>query len=151
MVDNRGWIYVMRHMTADLYKIGLAKHVQARLAALNGGVVMPAPVIILIHQFHTNDMYQVEKALHCHYAGKRRAGEWFALTPDDLTWLQSIPALTYNDHWRKARAQRASDPLYQAAYYIAAQDRVIDLPTIFTRAEQETEDALGLGFDALEM
>lgn len=68
--------YVMYDSTSNLYKIGRSKDLLAREKAIN--CAAPTAKMILVCE---ND---IESELHGIYAIKRRKGEWFALSANDI-------------------------------------------------------------------
>jgi hypothetical protein len=38
--------------------------------------------------FQTNDMYETERKYHFIFNSQRVNGEWFAITPSDVTWVR---------------------------------------------------------------
>lgn len=77
-----GRIYVFRVGTR--YKLGRSKDPQRRLQELR--TALPDP-IELVAAFPASDAPAAERALHTRFAHRRIAGEWYALTPDDLHWI----------------------------------------------------------------
>ena len=73
-----------------LYKIGVADNLKRRLATLRGA----SPVALTVTTvFRVNDPYGLERELHERYAGRRKHGEWFALTAPDVAGLcNTVPA-----------------------------------------------------------
>jgi len=83
--DDCGWIYILR--AGHYYKIGRTKDIRQRFGALSA--IPPFPTEI-VHVFKSVCMHQDEAELHEQFSDKRCAGEWFALTPDDVTYLQGF-------------------------------------------------------------
>jgi hypothetical protein len=63
------------------FKIGKADIVGRRTKQV--GVNLPEE-LTLIHAISTDDAYGIEAYWHRRFAEKRRGGEWFALTADDV-------------------------------------------------------------------
>jgi hypothetical protein len=63
------------------YKIGKANSVEQRTRQI--AVTMPE-AFKTIHRIATDDAYGIEAYWHKRFAGKRRGGEWFELTADDV-------------------------------------------------------------------
>lgn len=74
----------------DIYKIGIAADVKARLASLQTG--NPYPIEVCAY-YQFQDPSPVEKSLHQKFYDKRKQGEWFALGGADLKALDDICAL----------------------------------------------------------
>ena len=69
------------------YKIGKTKNVQQRLSGYNTAVPL---TIVLEYAFEHIDYELIEKKFHRAYRHKRVKGEWFLLTPDDISQIRSI-------------------------------------------------------------
>lgn len=85
-----GYVYLME--AGGRHKIGRTNNVSARLKYLNGGrfhTSIPFE-IVLIHSIKVFDQRTVERWLHARFAGKRKRGEWFDLTPEDVEWVCSL-------------------------------------------------------------
>jgi hypothetical protein len=86
---NPGFVYLVG--SPDGYcKIGRAKEIHARIAAIN--LQLPFRVE-LIHSIETSDMVWAERWLHKKYAHCRMNGEWFLLTAEDINWIKSLTRL----------------------------------------------------------
>lgn len=77
--ERPGFVYVLS--CEARYKIGAARDVSKRVANLQTGA--PAPLRI-VWAAEVRDMFATERALHTRFAHRHIAGEWYALTPDDL-------------------------------------------------------------------
>lgn len=84
-----GFIYLLRAVGGEQYKIGRANDVAARIRRIAGFVPFPVEIA---HTIETDDMVRLEHCLHFVYdtAGKRINGEWFRLTQQDVSCLQGI-------------------------------------------------------------
>lgn len=80
-----GWIYVLK--AGRNYKIGKTITLNQRMAQLR--IQLPEKPEI-VHTIESNDIDWVERHWHKHFASKRRNGEWFRLTPDDVDELKAI-------------------------------------------------------------
>lgn len=83
---TQGYVYLLG---ADngLFKIGKSKNVNARLADLN----KQSPVSIeILHSFASEDYTTAEKELHKRYKNKRKVGEWFLLSDQDVENIRGI-------------------------------------------------------------
>ncbi len=70
-----GYIYIIKHKNANLYKIGCTKDINKRTRHLNniaGGIVIK--YIIEIESYK-----EEEKRLHRIFSNNRKDGEWFNL------------------------------------------------------------------------
>jgi len=78
-----GYVYLalMKVGREKRYKIGKANLVEQR--ARQVGVNLPED-LELIHAISTDDAYGIEAYWHKRFTEKRRGGEWFELTADDL-------------------------------------------------------------------
>lgn len=81
-----GYVYLIR---ADngYYKIGRTVNPAARLETLE--VRLPFPIEAL-HIVSCQDMTGTEKELHAKFQDKRKDGEWFALTDEDVEYIKSL-------------------------------------------------------------
>lgn len=82
-----GYVYLLAGPN-DTYKIGYTVNPKNRHKTFN--VKLPFPIKEFDHLIQTDDMIALEKALHQRFANRRVAGEWFALTEDDLTHIKSL-------------------------------------------------------------
>jgi hypothetical protein len=83
-----GYIYLVKAiMPGTIYKIGYSAEPVRRIETL--GVKLPFPITPL-HLIPTNDTRVAERQLHDQYISKRVNGEWFNLTPEDVSHICSI-------------------------------------------------------------
>jgi hypothetical protein len=82
--SRAGQVYVIQ--SGEHCKIGRTHDVRKRVLALQTGSPHPIRLLTVIA---TEDAMAVEKGLHRRYAHKRRSGEWFALTPEDIAEITS--------------------------------------------------------------
>lgn len=83
-ISNKG-VYLV-HMNG-IYKIGKSNYVAQRIASLQW--TMPYPVE-LVHVIPSENPLAGEQELHKRFAHCRMMGEWFALSPDEVTWIMSL-------------------------------------------------------------
>ena len=79
-----GFIYVISVEDTSgkaFHKIGIAKHLETRIAGLQTS--LPFDIVINI-SYYVDNMINEEKKLHAMYDGKRVRGEWFMLSNYDL-------------------------------------------------------------------
>jgi hypothetical protein len=76
-----GFVYLLRHGSRREYKIGRTNNPLRREGEL--GIQLPEKCQP-IHSIKTDDPEGVEAYWHRRFAGKRKEGEWFALTPQDI-------------------------------------------------------------------
>jgi hypothetical protein len=76
-----GYLALMKVGREKRYKIGKANVVEQR--ARQVGVNLPED-LELVHAISTDDAYGIEAYWHKRFAEKRRGGEWFELTGDDV-------------------------------------------------------------------
>lgn len=87
-----GWVYLVE--SANLYKIGRTSHLDSRVKSLKG--VTGAKVnFVLAVPYHRD--FNLEKHLHVFFRDKRREGEWFALSSDDLKIYAEMFGLTVQE------------------------------------------------------
>jgi hypothetical protein len=68
-------------------KIGKSVNVKSRLRLF--AVKLPFPISIE-HYAWFDDYSSAERALHIRYHAKRKEGEWFDLTPDDVAYIKTL-------------------------------------------------------------
>ena len=85
-----GYVYALRSETNGV-KIGCTADVAKRFQSI--ARFLPFQVD-LFHVIASNDMYALERAIHCYYemAGKRVGGEWFMLDAYDMQALKQVSA-----------------------------------------------------------
>ena len=83
---SKGYVYLIASETGQ-YKIGVSKKLDKRVNDF--GVKLPFKTW-LAHSFSSNDCRNAEKVLHERYADKRSHGEWFTLSPEDVSNILSI-------------------------------------------------------------
>jgi hypothetical protein len=76
-----GYVYLLKHGTRREYKIGRTNNPLRREGEL--GIQLPEK-LQPIHHIKTDDAAGVESYWHRRFAGKRKEGEWFALTAEDV-------------------------------------------------------------------
>lgn len=83
-----GYVYLVQAVAPqNMYKIGYSANPVKRIESL--GVKLPFPIEPL-HLIPTNDTRVAERQFHDQYASKRVNGEWFSLTPDDVSHICSV-------------------------------------------------------------
>jgi hypothetical protein len=76
-----GYVYLIRHGTRNEYKIGRTNNPIRR----EGEIRLELPEKIQpIHYIETDDPSGIENYWHSRFASKRKEGEWFLLTADDI-------------------------------------------------------------------
>ena len=76
-----GYVYLLKHGVCREYKIGRTSNPLRREGEI--AVVLPEKVQP-IHVIKTDDSAGIESYWHSRFADKRKKGEWFALTADDV-------------------------------------------------------------------
>jgi hypothetical protein len=76
-----GYVYLLKHGTRREYKIGRTNNPLRREGEL--GIQLPEKVEP-IHSIKTDDPVGIESYWHRRFASKRKEGEWFALTAEDV-------------------------------------------------------------------
>lgn len=84
-----GFVYVVKSLTNNAYyKIGRTRNLHRRTKTFDVKLPFDVEIVCLIK---TEDMYKLEGELHGRYVHKRKDGEWFNLSHEDLLWLKSFP------------------------------------------------------------
>jgi hypothetical protein len=76
-----GYVYLMRHGSRREYKVGRTNNPLRREGEI--GVQLPE-VLSPVHYISTDDPAGVETYWHQRFAAKRKEGEWFTLTAEDV-------------------------------------------------------------------
>jgi hypothetical protein len=76
-----GYVYLFKHGTRREYKIGRTNNLLRREGEI--GIQLPEK-LQPIHHIKTDDPAGVENYWHTRFACKRKEGEWFALTAEDV-------------------------------------------------------------------
>ena len=80
-----GYVYLLK--CGEMYKIGYSLKPRKRLKQFRTGSPHPIEVV---HTIRTAHYKQIEKQLHWKFGSSRRMGEWFSLTDEDVTYIQSL-------------------------------------------------------------
>jgi len=76
-----GYVYLLKHGSRREYKIGRTNNPLRREGEL--GIQLPEK-LQPVHYIETDDPAGIETYWHTRFASKRKEGEWFALTPEDV-------------------------------------------------------------------
>ena len=74
-----GVVYLLQ--AGSFFKIGRSTHPNERYDRLS--IQLPEPVELL-HEIETNDVAKLERHWHLHFRERRKNGEWFALSSQDV-------------------------------------------------------------------
>jgi hypothetical protein len=86
---RRGFVYLFK--ANGLYKIGRSKDPEKRMRKM-ASAIMPFQ-IEKVHSIGCKDAHASEREFHKRFAPKRRMGEWFELTDEDVQAIMSITAM----------------------------------------------------------
>jgi hypothetical protein len=86
--------YVYLITDGQLQKIGMSRTPKARIRAIEFQAKVP---ITTLHIIAAENMSELEECLHLKFARRRISGEWFALDPDDVAWVQSLSNVSIDD------------------------------------------------------
>jgi len=79
--QSKGYVYLVRHGNRNEYKIGCTNNPIRR----EGEISIELPDKMLpVHWIETDDPYGIEKYWHSRFAKKRKNGEWFNLSGEDV-------------------------------------------------------------------
>jgi hypothetical protein len=90
----RGYVYFVGSEEYGVVKIGKANDLSSRIGTI--ALQLPFRVEVL-HSIECANPDAVEKEYHRKFAEKRKNGEWFALTPEDLEEIKSVTYLETSD------------------------------------------------------
>lgn len=74
-------VYMLAHGDREEYKIGFTKDINSRVDKVD--LQLPERVWV-VHKIYTNDPKWLEQIWHKRFAIKRKNGEWFDLSPEDI-------------------------------------------------------------------
>ena len=80
-VVSKGYVYLMKHGSRSEYKIGRTNNVIRREGELS--IELPEK-LSPIHTIETDDPAGIEKYWHSRFSQKRKNGEWFSLSAEDV-------------------------------------------------------------------
>jgi len=80
-VVSKGYVYLMKHGSRNEYKIGRTNNVMRREGELS--IELPEK-LSPIHTIETDDPAGIEKYWHARFSQKRKNGEWFSLSAEDV-------------------------------------------------------------------
>jgi len=77
-------VYIIGNKKAGLYKIGYSTNIESRFETLQAYSLCPLEIAMTVRCLRKY-LRALEKYLHKTYAEKRKHGEWFALTLNDIS------------------------------------------------------------------
>jgi hypothetical protein len=102
--DKTDYVYVIRALRTNLYKIGKTNDPEGRLQSLQTG---SAHRLKLLHVIRADNATAAEEELHRLLHGKRMEGEWFRLTNSEKDVLVSIERFENKRFWINSRGLTA--------------------------------------------
>lgn len=80
-ITKVGYVYLIKHGSRREYKIGKTVNPLRR----EGEIALQLPEKLEpIHYIQTDDPSGIETYWHTRFCDKRKQGEWFALSPEDI-------------------------------------------------------------------
>ncbi len=125
-------VYLLKHPTAGLYKIGRTVALGRRVDDVSKGV---GGICEVVHLIDTDDAAKLEAELHRVYKGVRSAGEWFRLSDADVAAIRGASSVIYATLRAPKRHRRG---VYR-----------VRLPESVTERFERTAAALGISGDVL--
>lgn len=92
---SKGFVYLIKSADTGLYKIGVAKNVPNRLQTIKR---QSGEHLEVIRIFQAQDKYLYEGRMHRFFEDKRKSGEWFDLSQQDLDDYEYYANL-YQSHY----------------------------------------------------
>jgi hypothetical protein len=84
---DEGYVYLIRAMGENLYKIGKSTNPEKRVQSIIGGLPMKAEAI---HIAWFEDHSYAEQMFHDTFSKTRKNGEWFILEDEDVEFIKSF-------------------------------------------------------------
>lgn len=94
--DNTEYVYFIQAGRTNIFKIGKSNNPQARLESLQ---TANPHKLKLLHIFKADNATAAEEAIHRLLHKKRRAGEWFQLTPAERDIILSVKMFEQRQFW----------------------------------------------------
>ena len=86
-VTYEGYVYFLKDLHSDTFKIGASKDVGKRNMQISPQLPFKTKIEFV---FKTKDMYKLEKELHNFFRGFNLNGEWFDLTKFDKNKIEYV-------------------------------------------------------------
>lgn len=94
-------IYLIRSLEESVYKVGVSKHPERRLNALQTG---NASKLKLITSYESEFAYKIEKALQRRYSYLNKEGEWFDMSlNNEFSFIEECRKLEENFNYLKEK------------------------------------------------
>jgi len=90
--EGEGYVYLM-HRDDGCHKIGLSGKPDRRLSQIQRDF----PSATLVHTMRADDMRQAEKMMHDEFSAKRKDGEWFNLSAQEVEAI--CQRIRFEDGW----------------------------------------------------
>lgn len=87
LAEPAGYVYLLQETSEGYFKIGKTRKPQDRKTTFD--VKLPF-IVGYICMIQSPNMHVLESTLHRKFASKRVNGEWFALEPADVEYIQSL-------------------------------------------------------------
>jgi hypothetical protein len=88
----KGFVYLIKYGSSNLYKIGLSKNPKERLKQLQSAI---PENLFLLHTIEASNMMELEAYFHQMFSHCRARSEWFELTDDEVLIFKNY---TENNH-----------------------------------------------------
>ncbi len=88
------YIYLIRCVENNFYKIGISKNIERRLKQIQ---TSSPDKIYLVHKYQSQHASKIEKALHSFFKAYHRNNEWFELSlSEEMEFIKMCSSIEHN-------------------------------------------------------